>query len=84
MFHPWPGGGVIFPAAPYDLPETIPDTIRLGKAPMSMEPDLNYRSLELAVSTVKRCSTREDLEAKFHELHWNIGRKILGRRERTV
>jgi len=65
----WPGSRVILPAAAYDLPKTIADTVGLGKAPMTMESDLDYRGFEPAVSTVERCDACKDLQVRFRELH---------------
>jgi len=52
----------MLPTAAYDLPESITDTVRLGKAPMAMEPDLDYRRFEPTVSTFKRCDACDDLQ----------------------
>ena len=72
-------GGGSFPAAAYDPPETIANTIPLGKTPMAVEPDLNYRGVEPAASTVKRCSACEDLglRIRLHELHRNLRTRYL-------
>jgi len=67
-FHSGAIGRVVLPAVTYDLPDTIADTIGLGEAPMPMEPDLDYRSFEPTVSTVKGCDTCEDLQVGFREL----------------
>ena len=50
---------VISLAAVYDLHETITDTVRLGKAPMSIKSDLNYCGFKPVVSTVRWSNTCE-------------------------
>ena len=69
MFHLWPGDRVVLPAASYDLPKTIADTIWLGEAPMAMVPDLGYRNFQPAMSAIKRHDTCEDLQVTLNELH---------------